>query len=110
MPYPTSDLAEREREGTRKSMGSWCVWRAAHCGTQGRSRVLERDGGRELEGMASSGSAWNLPGEERSHRHFLTPTSSYPQTRLHIAPRHQTHTPPKPARPKHPFLVPKDLN
>lgn len=60
--------------------GEQGMWKAAHCGKQGRSRVLERDGGRELEDRASSGTARNLPEGERSHCRFLTPCRHHLQT------------------------------
>lgn len=62
---PASGLAEREGEawGGRRGV-------CAHCGKQGRSKALGRDGGTELEHTASSGSAWSLPGGERSRCHF----------------------------------------
>ena len=48
-------------------------------------QVLKRGEGRELEDTASSGSAWSLPGGERSPGHIPTPVSSHPQTGLHMA-------------------------
>ena len=83
LPGPTSGLAEREGGGAEKRVGAGVC---AHCGTRGRSRVLKRGEGRELEDTASSGSAWSLPGGERSPGHIPTPVSSHPQTGLHTAP------------------------
>lgn len=47
--------------------------KAAHCGKQGRSKVPVRGEGRELGGMVSSGSAWSLPGGEKTHYYFCLP-------------------------------------
>lgn len=88
LPCPTSGLAGRQGQAWGISMR-----KGAHCGKQGRSRVLGRGWGRELEGTASSGSAWNLPEGERSQCHLLTPVSSHP----HAAPR--WGAPAEPARP-----------
>ena len=82
LPSPTSGLAEREGGGAEKRVGAGVC---AHCGKRGRSRVLKRGEGRELEDTASSGSAWSLPGGERSPGHIPTPVSSHPQTGLHMA-------------------------
>lgn len=79
-PCPTTGLADRGRGEGRGMSREQGMWKAAHCGKQGRSRVLERDGGRELEDRASSGTARNLPEGERSHCCFLTPCRHHLQT------------------------------
>lgn len=85
--------------GAGKGIGGWCAGKAAHCGTRGRSRVLERGGDREPEDMASFGSAWNRPGGET--------TLPLPDSCVRTPSNQATHCPetPEPAGPKPPPLA-----
>lgn len=60
--------------GTQKIVTNY-----AHCDKQGRSRSLEKGVCREPEDMASSDSAWHLPGGEATHRY----SNFYLHVRLH---------------------------